>query len=111
MRISGEQGVVGVQTIVESRAQLPAVIGVRENTGQARDGGGHRLYGDDLRLIHVLQIEEEEKLVFQNRPTNIETRITPRKERIGSQRIPAQAGISGHVMVAEEEVTAAVKLI
>ena len=99
--VAGEQLVLRVHRVVEARAQLSAFIRTREGSLEDGNRGEIGRHAEGLGLGELFKVEEEEELFLLDRAAEPEPGITADKERIGVQRVAAQAGIGGHVVVAE----------
>src|SRR5258706_7053288 len=87
------------------------MIRTSKTVGQAGHGRYIRLDRERLHLVHVFVVEEEEQFVLHDGPAHPETGVAASKERVLAQRVPVQRGVGRHVVVAEKEIAASVKLV
>src|SRR5580658_9605866 len=87
------------------------MVGAGECAVEALENGKIFLHGDRLDLVLILVVEEEEQLILLDGPAQREAGIAAGEERIGEQGLALKSGIGGHVVVAIEEVGAAVEIV
>src|SRR5579883_341089 len=65
----------------------------------------------DLILIHVFIVRKEKQFVLQDRPAYPNAWIPSREERVRVLRVALKAWIRCHIVIAEEKISASVKIV
>src|SRR5213082_2101768 len=105
-----ERRVFVTQAVVEPASQLRAHIRRRNERRKTRHRGEVWLHDVHAILIGMLEVEEEEGFVLLDRATQEKAALPPGEEWIIRNRGAAQGRISRDVVVAEVEVSSAMKI-
>src|SRR5262249_48597293 len=106
-----EQAVLAVQLIIEAPTDRRSVIRAAVRAGERSELGAGALDGQGLDLIHVLIVEEEKQPVFYQGAAQRHAWIASREEWIRIRRVPSQARIGRHIVIAEVVVTGSMPII
>src|SRR5436309_4134595 len=99
------------QPVVEAHTRSFTVVRAVVHAGQRRQRGQVWTEVEYLDLVHVFIVEEKKRLVLLDRTAQPESRVAAGKERIRRQGAAPQMRKRGHIMIAEEIVSAAVKVV
>src|SRR5262249_9420821 len=111
MRVADEEGVLVVVAVIDSPAQLLARVRRRRDSRESRDRGKVGLHDVDAELIRVFEVEEEVELVLFDWAAEHEPALPPGEEGIVGNRGSTKARIGRHIVIAEVEISGAVKIV
>src|SRR5262249_14772741 len=111
MRVVDEQGELVVRAGNNCPAHLLARVRRRRDSRESPDGGKVGLHAVDAELIRVSEVEEEVELVLFDWAAEHEPALPPGEEGIVGNRGSTKARIGRHIVIAEVEISGAVKIV
>src|SRR5262249_1134137 len=111
MRVADEERMLVVVAVIDPPAQLLARVRRRHDSRESRDRGKVGLHDVDAELIRVFEVEEEVELVLFDRAAEYEPALPSGEEGIVGNRGSTKARIGRHIVIAEIEISGAVKIV